>query len=247
VSSPDHDGARSRPAAPALARGAVAAGGPDRGWPDGGVAAPALALGEAVDGPGPVDSEARPPSGSVPGPPVGHRAGSAYTPVLATLAYAVDRSTNQVLLIFKDSGRGDTALSKYNGVGGKLEPGETVVAGMLREFTEETGLTATRHRLRGTVSWPGFGANGESWFGFVFRVDEWTGQLAGRPSEGHVGWFSLDRLLNLELPLWPGDRHFLPLVFDDAVEQFHGVLPYENGQPVEWKVDVVPTAASDRA
>ena len=165
-----------------------------------------------------------------------------YTPVLATLAYAVDRATNRVLLIFKDSRRGATELTKYNGVGGKLEPGETVVAGMCREFQEETGLEVKRHRLRGTVSWPGFGANGESWFGFIFRVDEWAGELVHDSREGQVGWFDLDRLLDLDLPLWPGDRYFLPLVFDEAIEQFHGVLPYDNGQPVDWRVDIVPAA-----
>ena len=34
--------------------------------------------------------------------------------------------------------------------------------------------------------------------------------------------------------MWPGDRHFLPLVFGGDARQFHGVMPYENGQPVGW-------------
>jgi 8-oxo-dGTP diphosphatase len=156
------------------------------------------------------------------------------------LAYAVDRRRGQVLLIFKDSRQGDTELTKYNGVGGKLEPDENVAAGMRREFAEETGLTATRYSLRGTVSWPGFGPNGESWFGFVFRVDAWSGQLVTESREGRLEWHSLDRLLSGELPLWPGDRHFLPLVFDPQVAMFHGVLPYQDGQPVSWDVEIVP-------
>jgi 8-oxo-dGTP diphosphatase len=159
---------------------------------------------------------------------------------LATLAYAVDAERRKVLLIFKDSDRGDTALTKYNGVGGKLEPGENVAAGMRREFTEETGLTAVEYQLRGTVSWPGFGPDGESWFGFVFRVDAWSGTPLQRTREGRLEWFDLDRLVNFDLPLWPGDRYFLPLVFDPAVAQFHGVLPYQDGQPVGWDVEVTP-------
>ncbi|MDR1806923.1 MAG: 8-oxo-dGTP diphosphatase [Propionibacteriaceae bacterium] len=165
---------------------------------------------------------------------------SPYTPVLATLAYAVDRANNKVLLIFKDSKHGDTELTKYNGVGGKLEPGENVVAGMRREFTEETGLVATDYRLRGTVSWPGFGPDGESWFGFIFLVEGWTGDQLKYSVEGKLTWYDLDRLLSLDLPLWPGDRYFLPLVFDEQVEAFHGVLPYEHGEPVSWDVTVIP-------
>ncbi|MDR1449755.1 MAG: 8-oxo-dGTP diphosphatase [Propionibacteriaceae bacterium] len=176
-------------------------------------------------------AEAGRPDGALAGP---------YRPVLATLAYAVDQERGKVLLIFKDSDRGDTELTKYNGVGGKLEPGENVVAGMRREFTEETGLEAVRHRLRGTVSWPGFGPGGESWFGFIFRVDAWSGELLKRTREGRLEWLDLDRLVNLDLPLWPGDRYFLPLVFDPAVAMFHGVLPYEGGQPVGWDVEVIP-------
>jgi 8-oxo-dGTP diphosphatase len=163
-----------------------------------------------------------------------------YTPVLATLAYAVDRETGKVLLIFKDSRHGDTAMTKYNGVGGKLEADENVVAGMKREFVEETGMTVVDYELRGTVSWPGFGPGGESWFGFIFRIDAWEGDILGYSREGKLTWYDLDRLLRLELPLWPGDRYFLPLVFDDKVAMFHGVLPYENGEPVSWDVEVIP-------
>ena len=40
-----------------------------------------------------------------------------------------------------------------------------MVAGVRRELREEAGIEATSLRLRGTISWPGFGAGGEDWFG----------------------------------------------------------------------------------
>ena len=126
----------------------------------------------------------------------------------------------------------DHHFGKYNGLGGKLEPGEDVVAGMIREIREEADLECVRLRLRGTVSWPGFGRNGEDWFGFIFVIDRWHGTPRPENAEGTLTWVAVDRLL--ELPLWEGDRYFLPLVFDAAVSQFHGVMPYRNDKPVSW-------------
>ena len=48
----------------------------------------------------------------------------------------------------------------------------------------------------------------------------------------------LARLLAYELPIWEGDRYFLPLVFDPKVSQFHGVLPYHDGRPTGWSYSV---------
>ena len=36
------------------------------------------------------------------------------------------------------------------------------------------------------------------------------------------------------LPMWEGDRYFLPLVFDHDPRLFHGFMPYANGLPVGW-------------
>src|SRR3546814_5601331 len=67
--------------------------------------------------------------------------------------------------------------------------------------------------LRGTISWPGFGKHGEDWLGFVFVVTAFTGTPLQRNPEGTLEWVAIDRLH--ELPMWEGDREFLPLVFDD--------------------------------
>jgi 8-oxo-dGTP diphosphatase len=160
-----------------------------------------------------------------------------YTPILATLGYVLSPDRSRVLLIHRNT-RPDTdpAYGKYNGLGGKLEPDEDVAAGMRRELREEAGIEATRMTLRGTVSWPGFGKNGEDWFGFLFVISEWTGEALTANPEGTLEWVPLATLTGLELNLWPGDRFFLPLVFDDDPTPFHGVMPYKDGQPVRWSV-----------
>src|SRR5687768_5292577 len=99
----------------------------------------------------------------------------AYTPILATLGYVLSPDGSEVLLIHRNTRSDDPAYGKYNGLGGKLERDEDVADGMRREIREEAGIDATEMALRGTISWPGFGKNGEDWFGFIFVITAWTG------------------------------------------------------------------------
>ena len=160
-----------------------------------------------------------------------------YTPILATLGYVLAPDRQQVLLIRRNRRAEDLHVGKCNGLGGKLDRGEDIVAGMRREIREESGLECDALQLRGTVSWPGFGVQGEDWFGFIFLVTRWHGELRQDAPEGELFWHPVERLL--ELPLWEGDRHFLPLVFDPAIAQFHGVMPYRSGKPVSWEYNVI--------
>jgi 8-oxo-dGTP diphosphatase len=160
-----------------------------------------------------------------------------YTPILATLGYVMSPDSRQTLLIHRNSRAGDLHLGKYNGLGGKLESGEEVVAGLKREIREEAGLECEQILLRGTVNWPGFGKQGEDWFGFIFRIDRFRGTPLTENPEGTLSWVPVDKIL--ELPLWTGDRYFLPLVFNDDPRQFHGVMPYDGGRPVSWAYSLI--------
>src|SRR5215813_14437050 len=122
-----------------------------------------------------------------------------YTPILATLGYVLSQDRGQVLLIHRDRRPDDPHFGKYNGLGGKLERGEDVVSGLRREVREEAGLECEQLALRGTISWPGFGKQGEDWFGFIFRIDDWSGQLRTDNAEGTLEWVELARLLQLPL------------------------------------------------
>jgi 8-oxo-dGTP diphosphatase len=160
-----------------------------------------------------------------------------YTPILATLGYVMSPDGRQTLLIHRNSRANDHHLGKYNGLGGKLEPNEDIVAGLKREIREEAGLKCEAVELRGTISWPGFGKQGEDWFGFIFRINSFSGTPLSENPEGTLAWVPVEHVL--DLPLWEGDRYFLPLVFGDDPRQFHGVMPYEGGKPVSWTVSWV--------
>jgi len=160
-----------------------------------------------------------------------------YTPILATLGYVMSPDRTRVLLVHRHKRGGDQHLGKYNGLGGKLHDDEDIVACMRREAREEAGIECAEPVLRGTISWPGFGPGGEHWFGFVFRIDAFDGGPVQENDEGTLEWVEVSRIL--ELPLWEGDRHFLPLVFSDDPRQFHGVMPYRDGRPVSWTYSIL--------
>lgn len=155
-----------------------------------------------------------------------------YTPIVATLGYVLSPDGNDVLMVHRNARPDDHQLGKYNGLGGKIEPDEDVLAGMRREIREEAGIDCIDLSLRGTISWPGFGRQGEDWLGFVFLVTRFSGTPLERNPEGTLEWVRRDRLDTL--PMWEGDRQFLPLVFDADPRPFHGVMPYRDGRMLSW-------------
>ena len=117
-------------------------------------------------------------------------------------------------------------------VGGKMLRDEDVISCLKREIQEEAGIECVDIKLRGTVNWPGFGPHNENWLGFIFRIDRFSGTPLKENPEGTLSWVPIERLQ--DLPMWEGDKHFLPLVFDDDPRIFHGHMPYKNGRPVSW-------------
>ena len=168
-----------------------------------------------------------------------------FRPIVGTLAYLWDRDSDRVLMISRDARPDDDHYGKMNGLGGKLEPDEGVVASLRRELHEETGLTLDEVALRGTITWTNFGPKREQWLGFIFLVTSWTGSVPEANDEGTLHWIERSRLLDAcssdaavrsraDLSMWAGDRYFVPLVFDDDPRAFHGTMPYDADQPVSW-------------
>lgn len=155
-----------------------------------------------------------------------------YRPILATLGFILSRDGKSVLLIHRNKRLDDEHLGKYNGLGGKMEAGEDALACIKREIQEEAGVCCIETTLRGTVSWPGFGRNGEHWFGFIFLISKYQGEPFMANNEGTLHWKLISDLDSL--PMWEGDKYFLPMVFDDNSHPFHGNMPYCEGAPLSW-------------
>ena len=155
-----------------------------------------------------------------------------YRPITSTLGFVLSSDRTKVLMVHRIHRESDEQLGKYNGLGGRLERDEDIASGMIREIREEAGIECTKMCLRGTVNWTGFGKSGEDWLGFIFLIEAFTGDPHAKNEEGPLEWVEISRLP--ELPMWEGDRHFLPLVFDGDPRPFHGFMPYANDRPQGW-------------
>lgn len=123
---------------------------------------------------------------------------------LATLAYL--RAGGRTLMLHRDAREDDYHRGRYNGLGGKFEPGESPEACLVREVREESGLAVEEARLKGVITFPRFDGV-DDWYTFVYVVPRFTGELRAS-AEGSLHWIPDEQLG--ALPLWPGDRTFLP-------------------------------------
>lgn len=147
---------------------------------------------------------------------------------LATLCYI--RKDGHTLMLHRIKKAGDMHAGKWNGLGGKLEPGETPEECAVREIREEAGLKVTNPQMRGVITFPGF-SNDEDWYTFLFLIDEFEGSLIDSP-EGHLKWVPDSSLLDLNL--WEGDRIFIPWLEQPAF--FSAKFIYKQGVLVSHKV-----------
>jgi 8-oxo-dGTP diphosphatase len=151
---------------------------------------------------------------------------------LATLCYV--RKDGRTLMIHRIKKENDIHKGKWNGLGGKFEPGESPEDCVVREVREESGLIIKNPVMKGFLSFPNF-AHGEDWFAFVFVACEYEGDLR-EPSEGYLSWIPDDELLKLSL--WEGDLIFLPWL--DRPGFFSAKFTYENGHLKDHEVSFYP-------
>ena len=125
-----------------------------------------------------------------------------------TLCYI--EQDGKYLMLHRVKKQNDINRDKWIGIGGKFEPGESPDDCLLREAREETGLTLTRWRFRGIVT---FVSGGDTEYMHLFTADGFTGTLK-TCDEGNLEW--IDRRALLQLPMWEGDKIFLRLLEEDA-------------------------------
>ncbi|HET9174279.1 MAG TPA: 8-oxo-dGTP diphosphatase [Candidatus Saccharimonadales bacterium] len=110
----------------------------------------------------------------------------------------------ELLLAMKKRGFG---AGRWNGVGGKVEKGETISEAAVRECDEEIGVQAEHFSLVAVHDF--LFPEGEDMRVFVYTCDQWSGEPV-ETEEMRPQWFSLDAIPYSEM--WQDDIIWLPFV-----------------------------------
>ena len=103
--------------------------------------------------------------------------------------------------------------------GGHVEPGETVVASVIREVKEETGLSVSNLQNCGYIQWYN-PVKQSQYFVFLFKTSTFSGELTGSV-EGNVKWMTLGEMLAGKLA--PNMTKYLAVFQNKNIPQAYGI------------------------
>jgi mutator protein MutT len=114
---------------------------------------------------------------------------------------------DELLLAMKKRGFG---AGRWNGVGGKLDEGETIEQATIRECQEEIGVTPIAFHKVAELDFYG-GSTEEAWNMFVhaYMCTEWEGEPV-ETEEMAPKWYKINELPYKEM--WADDIYWLPKV-----------------------------------
>lgn len=123
---------------------------------------------------------------------------------LSTLCFLLKE--DQILLAMKKRGFGE---GKWNGVGGKVDEGESIAHAAVRETEEEIGVTATESDMEFVAELHFRSPSNEklNWNVHVFFLRAWRGEPQ-ESEEMRPRWYPIH-----QLPfdsMWADDKHWLP-------------------------------------
>ena len=104
---------------------------------------------------------------------------------------------NRVLLL-KRSPEKKVYPSKWDGVGGKVESGETPLAACIREVKEEANIQVHNPTLRGIFTLLDQYHQSE-WIMFAFRATEFSGVPPEKSKDGEFKWIPISEVDSLNL------------------------------------------------
>lgn len=135
-----------------------------------------------------------------------------------------------ICLAMKKRGFG---VGKWNGFGGKLEPGEMLVDAMVRELEEECDVRANVHDLELVAEFDFIYVDQGTMNVHAFLIRDWEGEPV-ETEEMRPQWFTHGEVPYADM--WADDEHWLPRVL--AGERLRGKVWFnEDGHTIremEW-------------
>lgn len=138
--------------------------------------------------------------------------------MIKKLTLCIIHNHPKILLGMKKRGFG---AGRWNGFGGKVEPGETVEDAAKREIFEEAGIKVNSLEKIGKVDFEFLG-DPEILEVHIFKAENFYGELA-ESEEMKPQWFHIDEIPFPEM--WPDDKYWLPLFLKN--KKFRGRFLFE--------------------
>ena len=141
------------------------------------------------------------------------------------------RRDGEILLAMKKRSFGE---GKWNGAGGKVEPGETALQAAIRETKEEIDVTVTNPKHVGTVLFIMADDPEHDHDCDIFVATEWQGEPT-ETEEMRPQWFKEDQIPYDQM--WADDPLWLPFLLDNKL--FKGSTTLDEGRIVADDIKVV--------
>jgi 8-oxo-dGTP diphosphatase len=139
-------------------------------------------------------------------------------------------------ILLKKANRG-VSESKWNGLGGKIEEGETPLQNVIREVKEESNLTVSKLKKHGVITFYKLSKNNVFFVVHVFSTNDFEGELKAG-DEGELRWFDLDSIPYGEM--WVDDPLWMPLVLEGKEFEAEFVFNESTDRILEHSIRIKP-------
>lgn len=140
---------------------------------------------------------------------------------------------DEVLMMHRNKKQNDIHEGKWNGLGGKIEAGESPDEAFVREVREESGIVLEKFKLRSVLTFPKFDGTND-WYVFLYEASV-TSKNVQICSEGTLEWIKWKDVWQLNL--WEGDYCFLKAL-RDSNQFFSGKFVYSDGKLESYALEL---------
>ncbi len=125
---------------------------------------------------------------------------------LGVLGYL--KEGDETLMLYRNKKENDVHEGKWNGLGGKIELGESPEEALKREVLEEANIKILEQKLHGIITFPNFSQD-EDWYVYLFTSNSFvkSEDINFKSDEGELHWVKNEKIKSLNL--WEGDHLFL--------------------------------------